>query len=52
MTWGIESNVIERFTAAGVPAEKVSFSRETYTFDSPRRPAAYVADFRTYYGPT
>ena len=25
MTWGIESNVIERFAGAGVPAEKISF---------------------------
>ena len=28
MTWGVESNVIERFGAAGVPAEKISFLRE------------------------
>ena len=52
MTWGIESNVIERFGAAGVPAEKISFSRETYTFRSQGSPSAFVADFRNYYGPT
>jgi len=52
MTWGIESNVIERFEAAGVPAEKVSFARDTYTFESPGTPSAFVADFRNYYGPT
>lgn len=52
MTWGIESNVIERFGAAGVPAEKISFSRETFTFRSPASPSAFVADFRNYYGPT
>ena len=52
MTWGIEGNVIERFTAAGVPADKVSFARETFTFRSPRPPSAFVADFRDYYGPT
>src|SRR6266513_3054898 len=28
MTWGIESNVIERFAHAGVPAEKISFARD------------------------
>lgn len=33
MTWGVESNVIERFGAAGVPAEKISFLRETFTFN-------------------
>ena len=52
MTWGIESNVLERFGAAGVPAEKISFSRETYTFRSQGSPSAFVADFRNYYGPT
>ena len=52
MTWGIESNVIERFEAAGVPAGKVSFARDTYTFESPGTPSAFVADFRNYYGPT
>src|SRR6187455_1323960 len=52
MTWGIESNVIERFVAAGIPAEQISFSRDTYTFRSPHAPAAFLADFRIYYGPT
>ena len=32
MTWGVESNVIERFGGAGVPKEKISFVRDTYTF--------------------
>ena len=52
MTWGIEGNVIERFGAAGVPAERISFARDTYTFRSPGTPSAFVADFRHYYGPT
>ena len=29
MTWGVESDVIERFTAAGVPAENIAFLRDT-----------------------
>src|SRR6478609_2154750 len=33
MTWGIEANVIERFGAAGVGKEKISFRRDTYTFN-------------------
>ena len=33
MTWGVESNVIERFAGAGVPAEKISFARDTFTFN-------------------
>jgi ubiquinone/menaquinone biosynthesis C-methylase UbiE len=52
MTWGIEAKVIERFAAAGIPGEKVSFSRETFTFKTPQSPAAFVADFKNYYGPT
>src|SRR5436305_389274 len=34
MTWGVEDDVIERFAAAGVPRDKVSFERQTYTFSS------------------
>jgi ubiquinone/menaquinone biosynthesis C-methylase UbiE len=52
MTWGIESNVIERFTAAGVPAENISFTRDTFTFNFPGTPSAFVDEFRKYYGPT
>src|SRR5436305_8183750 len=29
MTWGVESNVIERFTAAGIPKDDISFARDT-----------------------
>jgi hypothetical protein len=52
MTWGVESHVIERFSAAGVAPEKISFSRETFTFRSSSAPAAVVDEFLTYYGPT
>ncbi len=52
MTWGVEHHVIERFGAAGIPKEKISCVRDTYTFASPKSPAALVADFKAYYGPT
>jgi ubiquinone/menaquinone biosynthesis C-methylase UbiE len=52
MTWGIEANVIERFTGAGVPKENISFIRDTYTFDHGGPPSEFVALFRDYYGPT
>jgi len=52
MTWGIESNVTERFTGAGVPAKNISFARETFTFELPSAPSEYLAAFRKYYGPT
>src|SRR5438552_18722732 len=52
MTWGVESNVIERFAAAGVPKEKISLARDTFTFNYPGTPSAFVDEFRKYYGPT
>jgi SAM-dependent methyltransferase len=52
MTWGIESNVIERFAAAGVLAGKISFARDTFTFNVPDSSSAFVDEFRKYYGPT
>lgn len=52
MTWGVESNVIERFTAAGIAADKISFDRDTFTFNFPGTPAQFVDLFRRYYGPT
>lgn len=52
MTWGVESQVIERFTAAGAAAENITFSRETYIFNYPEPPTQFVSLFRHYYGPT
>ena len=52
MTWGVEGEVTERYTAAGVPEDQISFQRDSYTFDYPGQPAELVAEFRTYYGPT
>jgi SAM-dependent methyltransferase len=52
MTWGMEDEVTERFTSAGVPAENITFRRDTYTFNFPGAPAEFVAAFRSYYGPT
>ena len=52
MTWGVESNVIERFGAAGIPKENISFVRDTYVFNFPGKPSELVGEFRKYYGPT
>ena len=48
MTWGNENNVIERFAGAGVPRERISFLRDTYTFNFPGPPSEFVAAFRKY----
>jgi ubiquinone/menaquinone biosynthesis C-methylase UbiE len=52
MTWGMEDNVIERFTTAGAAPENISFVGDTYRFNFPSPPADLVAEFRAYYGPT
>ena len=52
MTWGVETNVIERFAGAGIPKEKISFVRDTYTFNFPGAPSGLVDVFRQFYGPT
>lgn len=52
MTWGVESNVVERFGAAGIPKEDISFDRDTYTFNYQGSPSEFVDTFRRYYGPT
>ena len=52
MTWGVEENVIERFGAAGVPEEQISFERDTYVFNFAGSPSDLLSEFRTYYGPT
>jgi len=52
MTWGVEENVVERFAAAGVPAENVSCEPDTYVFTFPHPPSELLAAFRAYYGPT
>ena len=44
--------MIERFAAAGIPPHQVAFSRDTFTFHYAGTPAAFVEEFRTYYGPT
>jgi SAM-dependent methyltransferase len=52
MTWGVEGDVIERFAGAGVPEDKISFERDTYTFNYPAPPSEFLGEFKTYYGPT
>jgi ubiquinone/menaquinone biosynthesis C-methylase UbiE len=52
MTWGIEKNVVERFGAAGISADKISFERDTFVFNYNGTPSAYVDEFRKFYGPT
>jgi SAM-dependent methyltransferase len=52
MTWGVESNVRERFAAAGIAPDAVTCARDTFVFEFDGTPAQFVAEFRDYYGPT
>jgi SAM-dependent methyltransferase len=52
ITWGVESNVIDRFGSAGVPADRISFVKDTYTFNFPGTPAKFLDLFVNFYGPT
>src|SRR5258705_768404 len=52
VTWGVESNVIERFTAAGNPKDNILVDPHTVTFNFPGTPSPVVDVFRKYYWPT
>jgi hypothetical protein len=53
MMWGVETHVIERFGQAGVPAERISLVKDTYSFLSPDiGPARFIDLFSRFYGPT
>ncbi len=53
MTWGVESNIVERFGQAGMSKEKISMIKDTYLFQSPDKSTAQFIDlFSRFYGPT
>ena len=52
MTWGLENEVIARFSEAGMAKDKISFVRDTYRFEFAGTPTELVDEFRRFYGPT
>ena len=53
MTWGVDTHIIERFGQAGVPKEKISMVKDTYSFISTdKSPAQFVELMERFYGPT
>ena len=52
MLWGVEDHVVERFGKAGIKKEKISFIKDSFTFNAPYSPTEFVQAFKTYYGPT
>lgn len=52
MTWGVDTHVVERFGAAGIPPDRIVCAPDTYTFHAPYPPKHFLEEFRDFYGPT
>lgn len=52
MLWGVEKEVINRFEQAGIPAENISFAKDTFIFRASYSPVKFLETFKTFYGPT
>jgi ubiquinone/menaquinone biosynthesis C-methylase UbiE len=53
MTWGVDTEIMERFGRAGVSRERISLAKDTYHFlSSDKNPRQFIDTFRQYYGPT
>ena len=53
MTWGVETHIIERFGQAGVPKEKITMVKDTYSFISTdKSPTEFIELLERFYGPT
>jgi len=53
MTWGVTDHVVERFTKAGVAADRIATEEDTFHFTSASQgPAEFIDLFKHFYGPT
>lgn len=52
MLWGVESEVVARFAAAGINQKSISFEKETFWFKAQLSPKQLVERFKNFYGPT
>lgn len=52
MLWGVEDQVVDRFTKTGIPKENIHCSREEFSFRASFNPTAFLQKFRQFYGPT
>jgi len=53
MSWGVESNIVERFGRAGVPKQNISMKKDMYYFaHSEKSPRELIELFERFYGPT
>ena len=52
MLWGVKQHVVERFESAGIQRDKISFVKDSFTFNSSHAPIEIVSNFKNFYGPT
>ena len=52
MRWGVESDVIDRFTAAGADRDAIAMAKAIFVMTYPGPPIAMLETFIDYYGPT
>ncbi len=53
MKWGVESDIVERFGAAGIAPDKISMVKDIFSFTAmDKSPADLIDIFRKFYGPT
>jgi SAM-dependent methyltransferase len=52
MLWGVREEVVARFAAVGIPADRIETRHDTYRFEFAGAPEGFLALFRDYYGPT
>jgi hypothetical protein len=52
VTWGVPENVVDRFTAAGVPEAHIHCERDTWVFEAGYPALDFLGEFRAWYGPT
>ena len=52
MLWGMEKEVTDRFEGAGIKKENISFTKDSFVFNTDFPSSAFLNLFKTYYGPT
>jgi SAM-dependent methyltransferase len=53
MTWGVEAHIVERFGEAGIAADRITMTKDTFFFVIPdRTPDELIDVFCRFYGPT
>src|SRR5207247_6913153 len=43
VTWGVVDDVVERFTAAGIPKQNIACEPDTFVFEAPVSPTEYLS---------